>query len=76
MLNGFSCDSGAAPGIGSLVLGELGKSYQIGDDPKSLLSGHSTVSWRALDIFSVMATPSALEAFIVSIVHQETCWQD
>lgn len=50
--------------------------YQIGDDPKSLLSGHSTVSWRALDIFSVMATPSALEAFIVSIVHQETCWQD
>ena len=54
--------------------------YQIGDDPKSLLYGHSIVSWRALDIFyeltSVMAMPSARGAFIVYIVHQETCWKD
>lgn len=54
--------------------------YQIGNDPKSLLSRHSIVSWRALDIFyeltSVVAMPYALEAFIVYIIHQETCWQD
>ena len=39
-------------------------SYQIGDDPKNLLSGHSIVPWRALGIFceitSVVAMPSAL----------------
>lgn len=39
-------------------------SYQIGDDPKSFLSGHSIVPWISLGIFSettsVVAMPTAL----------------
>ena len=60
----------------AVVRGVISVAYEVSNP----LSNHSIVSWRALDIFyeltSVMAMPYALEAFIVYIVHQETCWQD
>ena len=44
--------------------------YQKGDDPISVLSGHSIVSWRALGIFceitGVVAVPTALVEFPAS----------
>lgn len=65
MFKGFPCVSGKAPGKGRLAFGDWGRaSYQIGDDPKSFLSGHSIVPSISLGIFceitSVVAMPTAL----------------
>ena len=69
MLTGFPCVSGEASGKGRLAFGDLGKN-QIGDDPKSFLSEHSIVSWRALGIFceitGVVEVPTAPVEFPAS----------